>query len=61
MSWKYALQCELPSYLSKGKLKWEDIAYSNSSDSLISQLKPNNRVIDIQTNSVLAKHEFQRS
>lgn len=61
MRWKYALQCELPSYPSKKKLKWEDIAYSNSLDSLTLQLTPNSRVIDIETNNIIAKHEIQRS
>lgn len=60
MSWIYVLQCELPVYPHGKNLKWEDIAYSNDVDALTSQLLPNNRVINIQTKEVIAKHEIQR-
>lgn len=60
MNWEYALQCELPVYPHGKKMKWEDIAYSNDPNALISQLLPNNRVINTETKEVVAKHDRQR-
>lgn len=60
MGWTYALQCELPTYPGKRKLKWEDVAYSNDAEALTRHMAPNSRVINIETKEVLLEHKIQR-